>query len=701
MPSTTSGQGRRIRRVLLGVAILVPFITLVFAESRTGRRFEKGIYDGWFTFRGELPRPEEIAIVAIDVDSEQSLGRYPWDRKWHTILIRNLARAGVKVVAFDATFADSFPDRDPELMEAIEGTGIAVLGAKTLTRQTRLASTRELEQPTENLRRAPYGIVDVIPDPVDQVIREYPIVHYYQQGQGPQLGMQALKMYLDIPLSEPVKEGPDGWTIGDIEIPRGPGGGMLINYLGFAGSIPTYSYAVVVDDFETDIGDWDMDAFEDLLAEGHLEGRMVFVGSTVPEHQDLWATTFVDRGGGEGVVLTPGVEVHAHAVDTILKQRYIHVVPRWVNYLIILLVGVGVTLLVSRLKARLGGVVGLVILAVIGVAGLVLFLKYSLWMWILSPTVAAVLAYSGSTVALYLAEMQEKARIRGMFSQYVSSSVVNELIAHPELLSLGGEERELTVLFCDVAGFTSISENLSPTDLVSILNEYLTEMTDVVMEYSGIIDKYQGDALMAEFGAPVPFQDHALQACRAALRMQNTLEGMRQRWIEEERPQLFSRIGINTGQMLVGNLGSRHIMDYTVMGDNVNLASRLEGANKVYGSNICISEMTYDQLDGEMICRELDLIRVKGKERPVRVFEVLETVDVGIPAGRESLLERYEFALQLYREGQFGDALDMFHDLLGLDPDDGPCKVYQERCYEYLKSPPPEDWDGVFVMKSK
>ena len=151
----------------------------------------------------------------------------------------------------------------------------------------------------------------------------------------------------------------------------------------------------------------------------------------------------------------------------------------------------------------------------------------------------------------------------------------------------------------------------------------------------------------------------------------------------------------------MGNLGSRHIMDYTVMGDNVNLASRLEGANKVYGTNICISEMTYDQLEGEMICRELDLIKVKGKQKPVRVFEVLETADMGIPAGRASLLERYEFALQLFREQQFGDALDLFHDILGLDPDDGPSIVYQERCYEYLKNPPPEDWDGVFVMQTK
>jgi len=702
VPASTSGQGhRRVQRFLLGVAILVPLFSLVLAESRFGRRLEKSIYDTWFILRGELPQPEELAIVAIDVDSEQSLGRYPWDRTWHTILIRNLARAGVRVIAFDATFADAFPEFDVELMEIIDQTGIVLLGAKTLTSVSRSALVRGLELPAENLRGAPFGIVDVTPDPLDGVIREYPIIHYYQQGQVPQLGIQALKLFLDIPLSELVEAGPDGWKLGDISIPVGPGGGMLINYLGYRGSVPTYSYAMVVDDAQTDIGDWDMDAFEDLLAEGHLEGKMVLVGSTVPEHQDFWPTTFMDEGMGAGASYTPGVEIHAHAVDTILHQRFIRVIPRWINYLFLLIVGVGVTLLTARLKAKLGGVVGIVIVGVIGATGLMLFLKFSSWMWVLSPTVAALMAYSGSTVALYLAEIQDKARIRGMFQSYVSASVVNELIANPELLSLGGEERELSVLFCDVEGFTSLSEGLTPTQLVSLLNEYLTVMTEIVMEYDGIIDKYEGDAMMAEFGAPVPYPDHALKACKAALQMQRSLDELRLEWERVEKPMLYSRIGVNTGMMLVGNLGSRHIMDYTVMGDNVNLASRLEGANKIWGTNICISEMTYDQLQGEMICRELDLIRVKGKTKPVKVFEVLETTDMGIPAGLESLLERYESGVQLYRNREFGDALDLFHDILGLDPDDGPSRVHQERCYEYLTNPPSEDWDGVFEMKTK
>jgi len=288
-----------------------------------------------------------------------------------------------------------------------------------------------------------------------------------------------------------------------------------------------------------------------------------------------------------------------------------------------------------------------------------------------------------------------------MFQQYVPPRVVNELIANPHLLSLGGEERELTVLFSDVASFTSISEDLSPTDLVGLLNEYLTAMTEIVVEHDGIIDKYEGDALMAEFGAPIPYEDHAVKACLAAIHMQRKLAELRTKWEKEERPPLTARIGINTGIMLVGNMGSRHIMDYTVMGDNVNLASRLEGTNKVYGTKICVSESTHAAAIGEVITRELDLIRVKGKSRPVHIYEVFETVEKGIPAGRASMLERFEMGLQFFRDRRFEDALELFSDIHEMDPDDGPAALYVRRCQQYVEPPPPDDWDGVFIMTTK
>jgi len=699
----SSKQERRVRFTLAGVAFLVTVITVFWSVLPLGKRLENAAYDTWFNLRGTIERPEEIFLVAIDLESEESLGRYPWSRKLHAALIRNLARAGVTVVAFDATFADTFEEDDPVLRAAIEETGIAILGAKTAVNIRRQATQTRLEEPTAQLRDLPYGIVDIHPDVVDQVVREYPIVHYYSRGtiQVPQLGVQALKMYLGLPMSDSIAVTPRGWRFGGIDIPRGPSGNMLISYTGLRGHITTYSYATIVDDATTDIGDWDMDVFEDLLAEDRLRGKMAFVGSTVPEHQDLRATPFASEEGAAGALLTPGVEIHANAVDTILKERFLRATSPRFNLLLIIAASVLVTLLTIRLRARAGGVAGLGVIVLLLAAGWISFRYLSLWVPVISPIIAAVLAYSGSTVTLYLAEQQEKKRIRGMFQQYVAPSVVSELLAHPELLDLGGEEREATVLFCDVAGFTNISEGLSPTELVRLLNDYLTEMTEIVYRFSGIIDKYQGDALMAEFGVPVPHPDHALQSCLAAIEMQRRLIDMRTTWKEEERPELHSRIGINTGPMLVGNLGSNHVMDYTVMGDNVNLASRLEGVNKVYGTTICISESTYNQLQGELICRELDLIRVKGKQQPVRIFEVLETVDHGIPGGRYSMLERYEMALMFYRDQRFDAALELFTELHEIDPDDGPTRVGKLRCEAYVENPPPPDWDGVFVMTTK
>ncbi len=703
MAKLSEGPGRHAGRILIGVAIIIPLLSLFFSVTPFGSGLEKRTYDLWFLNRGSREKPSDIVVVEIDVDTEQSLGRYPWPRTYHAKLIRNLAEDGARVVVFDATFGDALPE-DPEFLAVLEETGITVLGAKTTSRVDPRMRMRGLEQPAGDLARLPYGIVDINADPLDNVVREYPILQYYQRGtvQKPQLGIRALMKFLELSPTDSVAVTGRGWRLGDIEIPRGPGGGMLINFLGYQRSVSYYSYWQIIDDAETFIGEeYDWDAWEDTKGNGYFDGKIVFVGSTIPEDQDYFATPFLNEPGVVGASLTPGVEVHAHAVDTILRQRFIHVAPFWTNALLIIVVGVGVTLLSARLKAIWGGVFSLGMIGLVMGVSYLLFSRFDVWLLAASPAVTVAFAYTGSTISLYVVEQQEKARIRGMFQQYVPPRVVSELMAHPELLALGGEERELTVLFSDVANFTSISEDLTPSDLVGLLNEYLTSMTEIVVENDGIIDKYEGDALMAEFGAPVPYEEHALKACKAALDMQRTLVELRENWSKEGRPELTARIGINTGVMLVGNMGSRHIMDYTVMGDNVNLASRLEGTNKVYGTRICISEPTYDVVAGEIISRELDLIRVKGKHRPVRIFEVLETTDQGIPAGRAAMIERFEMGLYMYRERQFADAHEIFADILELSPDDGPSLRYKARCQQYIEKPPPDDWDGVFVMTTK
>jgi len=279
--------------------------------------------------------------------------------------------------------------------------------------------------------------------------------------------------------------------------------------------------------------------------------------------------------------------------------------------------------------------------------------------------------------------------------------VVKEIIENPDKLKLGGDEQIVTVMFSDVAGFTSISEKLTPAELVHLLNEYLTEMTDIILANQGIIDKYEGDLIMAEFGIPVFYENHPYMACKAALEMQKRLHFLRKKWQEAGKPLVRARIGINTGNVIVGNMGSRDVFDYTVMGDHVNLGSRLESANKFYGTYIMISENTYEYVKNDYFTRELDLIRVKGKEKPIKVFELIAFKDEKLEDNFLKLLEVYNTGLQSYKSQQWDKAIDSFETCLKFVPDDMPSAEYRTRCIEYKFNSPGPDWDGVTVMKEK
>jgi adenylate cyclase len=685
--------------LLAVVALLAPLLALAVAEARVGRALERRVYDGWFTLRGTLPRPAEVVVVAIDTDSEASLGRYPWGREWHARLLRNLHRAGARVVAFDLTFADAFPSADTVFRAAIDETGIAVLGAKTDVVFRRGARGFRLEEPAGVLRGAPIGIVDVRPDAVDGVVREYPIVHAYPDRVVPQLAMQSVLRFRGMS-ADSLRVARGGWRMGGRAVPAGPGGGMLIDWLGSAGSVATYSYATVVDDAATDIGEWDLDSFEDLARDGVFRDRVVLVGTTVPEHQDLHSTPVRDADGSAGAVLMPGVEIHAQAAAALLAGRFVRPLPRPAQYAWTVLLAAAAVVALGRLRGRRGAAVVGALAVLAPVAAGVLF-SGGTWLWTVAPLLALGLASGGSAAVLWADEARERARIRGIFQQYVPPAVVRELIRRPELLALGGEERVATVLFSDVRGFTAVAERLAPAELVALLNEYLTAMTDVVVEHGGIVDKYVGDLLMAEFGVPVPVDDHAVRACRAALRMRDELRRRREAWRARGMPALHARIGINTGPVLVGNLGSHRMMDYTCMGDHVNLASRLEGLNNVYGTEIIVSGLTWREVSAHFVGREIDRVRVAGREGTVAVHELLAAREDGVDADAAALLEDFAAALALYRARRFDEALDAFAAIVERHPTDGPSAVYLERCRQYAADPPPAEWDGAHQLATK
>jgi adenylate cyclase len=322
-------------------------------------------------------------------------------------------------------------------------------------------------------------------------------------------------------------------------------------------------------------------------------------------------------------------------------------------------------------------------------------------MWInhVYPTANLFATYLGTTVHRYIVEERDKKKVRETFGLYVNPSVVDQMLAHPEMLRLGGEKRELSVLFSDIRGFTSLSEKLPPEELVPQLNHYLTRMTQVVFDHLGTLDKYIGDAVMAIFGAPIPQEDHAVRACSTALHMMAALEELHAEWAERGLPPLHIGIGINTGMMMVGNMGSERRFDYTVLGDNVNLASRLEGLTKMYGVSVVVSEATWLATNGAFVGRELDVVRVKGKQLPVPIFQVMARAEE--KEALEGPLASYTEAMDLFKTARWDEAEVLFGKVLDAWPEDTPSTLYLTRCRELREQCPGADWCHVTTLDHK
>jgi adenylate cyclase len=324
---------------------------------------------------------------------------------------------------------------------------------------------------------------------------------------------------------------------------------------------------------------------------------------------------------------TAGIEHHANALNTILMQDFITYASPWTNYLILFAFAVLLGFLIPRLNIGVVLVIVGVLSGVFLVEAILVFKYFKYVHFFLVPYVQVVVILIAVIGYKVLTEEENVKYIRNTFSKFVAQDIVNELLANPDALKLGGEKKEITVFFSDIRGFTTMSESLSPEDLVHLLNDYLSTMTDLIISYRGTIDKYMGDAIMAFWGAPIPNPDHAYYACIASLVQLEELQKLQARWAEQGYPIIDIGIGLNSGYAVVGNMGSSHRMDYTVMGDTINLGSRLEGTNKQYGTRIIISEFTYEKVKERVYARELDNIRVKGKNEPVKIYELLGLVN--------------------------------------------------------------------------
>ncbi|RJP21814.1 MAG: CHASE2 domain-containing protein [Candidatus Abyssobacteria bacterium SURF_5] len=424
-----------------------------------------------------------------------------------------------------------------------------------------------------------------------------------------------------------------------------------------------------------------------------LKGGVFFYGLTATGTHDLNPMPFNPR--------YPMVGAIANVFNTIVTAQFITpFASRWKLPIFVFIGFFTAYILSSRTTIR-GSLFTMLFLVAYLLFAYWLFVNRRIWVDVVGPV--GTILVSDAVIVWYKFNTAEKKRrfIKSAFEHYMNPAVVEQIAKNPDMLELGGKEMELTAFFSDVAGFTTISEQLNPPQLVELLNEYLTAMTDIVLKYNGLLDKYEGDAIIAVFGAPIHYSDHAAKACFVALDMQEKLKQMREGWKSEGKPQLHARVGINSGQMVVGNMGSKTRFDYTVIGDSVNLASRLEGVNKQYSTSIMISEFTYALCKSDVHVREIDLIQVKGKAKPVSIYEVLGRASESLPPGLEEVVNHYLIGLQAYRKKAWQEAIKAFEQALAAVPDDGPSLTYLNRCREYLSAPPPPDWDGVYVMTTK
>jgi adenylate cyclase len=703
-----------------------------------------------FLSRGVEPTGGETVIATIDEKSISELGRWPWRRTVIAALVDRLHEYGAKAVGFDIVFAEpddnsglaeiagisnelekmGFQDSrideilenrkrnastDSVLAQSIGNAGNVTLGYFFYTSGEEAAhlSDKDIEIGAENIAGSQYQAIRLLGEPdasfiprayaaaanigplaetaenagyfnafpdVDGTNRWSPLAIAFRDQLYPSLALAALMVYADWPLlAATISElGIEELVLGDTLIPTDEGGRMLINYRGPAGTFPFYSVT---------------DIIHGRLDPALFENKIVLVGATATGIYDLRVTPFSP--------VYPGVEIHATVIDNILHKDFIKR-PGWTaifDILAVIILGFVLVPVLSRFRAVTGLLFALILALAYIVFNRFVFAGWNFWLNMVYPVLTILFVYVGITIYKYVTEEREKKKIRGAFQYYLTASVINEMLKNPSKLKLGGDKKDLTVLFSDIRGFTTVSEKLTPEELVKLLNEYLTAMTDKVFQYDGLLDKYMGDAIMAVYGAPLDQPDHAIRACRTALDMMKELKNLQVKWSREGRPVLNIGIGINSGDMVVGNMGSQMRFDYTVMGDSVNLGSRLEGINKEYGTNIVISEFTYEAVKEVFLCRELDAVRVKGKILPVKIFELRGPRNGD---GTEIEFVRiFEEGLSNYRQCLWDDAVACFRKVLEIKSDDYASEMYIKRCEELRTAPPESGWDGVFTMTKK
>lgn len=622
-----------IKRTGLYIALIVA-VTLSLLHLLDFKFFEileAKTLDLQFAIRGPIAPGPETVIATIDEKSIKNLGRFPWPRSTWGRVVDRLTEEGAKVIVFDVFFTEPETVASDDLFQrSIMQSGRVILpvvfdfaggykesgftgekvdflipSAYMAMKNTDLpfgAPKAEMVLPTL-LRFSTYARtlahINMNPD-VDGTLRWEMLAVEYQGDYYAPIGLQAARLYRDVPLEKMALDFAGSVQMGETAIPTDDFGRMLINYRGPNKTFPMYSVSDILDRN---------------LPAGTFKDKIVLIGATAIGIYDLRVTPYSTN--------MAGIEKHASVVDNILKGDFLRRATD-IDIPLIFVFTILLGVLIPRLGARSGAAVFFVLFAGYSVFVHYLFVSQGVWFSWVYPASALFFGYTSQTAYRFFTEERRARDIRKMFSSYVSKRIVDELIRDPSKAKLGGDRKEISVLFSDIRGFTSFSEKHRPEEVVTQLNEYLGAMTGIVFDHDGTLDKFVGDAVMAFWGAPLDQPDHAERACRCALGMIGKLQELQKKWESEGKYVIDIGVGINTGDMIVGNMGAEgKKMDFTVIGDNVNLGARLEGLTRKYNNHIIISEFTYAKVKDIVKVNELGSVTVKGKEQPVVIYDLV------------------------------------------------------------------------------
>lgn len=730
--------------VILSSIVLILAILIKVADFSLVEQFQYKVFD---SFQETLPRKyieQPVRIIDIDDESLARIGQWPWSRDVMAKIIDKLNDAGVSAIAMDIVFAEKdrtspanfaerlknnqevynilkkMPDYD-DLFQKTIGQSNVVTGFVLTQDKNNLVpdikpgfswagsdpkpfipefkgsvvSLNEFEKSASG-----NGALNSVPDK-DGILRRVPMVFNIDNKLVPSLSAEALRVAQNagsyiIKTSDASGEGDFGQLsgitaikIGQFEVPTDANGKLWVYY-----SKPQKSRYIPV---------WRL--LDDSFDASILEGNIIFIGTSAAGLRDIRATPLDPTASG--------VEIHAQAIEQILSGEYLYR-PDWIEgaeITLMVIVGIIVIVLINILSAIWGALFTAITLSVAIGFSWYMFKENGLLIDPVTPGIAIVLIYISESLVRYMGTESEKKHIRNAFSHYMSPALVEQLAKDPNKLKLGGETKNITMLFCDIRGFTTISEQFNAHELTKFINRFLTPMTEIILNNQGTIDKYMGDCIMAFWNAPLDVPNHPSMACRAALSMIDGLDKLNER--QEAEARIGNRdfipinigIGLNTGDCSVGNMGSDQRFDYSVLGDDVNLASRLEGQSKTYGVNIVVGEKTKEGAKGFAFL-ELDLIKVKGKTKPVKIFALLGDEKLATDKKFEELCERFSEVLSLYREQKWHEAINLITICRNLSHQGklhigGLFSLYEERIEQYLLNPPRDKWDGVFEATSK